>query len=175
MLAVKTGKEVHLKPEIFKKIEEIIELYPEGKTKSAMLPVLNLVQEECDGWLSVEALDLVAKILKVQPIEVYEVVTFYTMYNLKPVGRYLLEVCHTGPCAIRKAEWLLDYLQKKLNIKTGETTADGMFTLKAVECLGACGYAPMMQVGEHYHEFLDTEEKVDKLLSDLRNKAIQNN
>jgi NADH-quinone oxidoreductase subunit E len=175
MLAVKTGQEVHLKPETYQKIQEVMELYPEGKSKSAILPVLHIVQDENSGWLSVEAMDLVAKLMKLQPIEVYEVATFYSMYNLKPVGKYLLEVCHTGPCAIMKGEWLVDYLKKKLNIKVGETTADGMFTLKTVECLGACGYSPMMQVGEYYYEFLDTEEKVDTLLNDFMNKAAQNN
>ncbi len=171
MLAVKSGVAVQFKPEILQKIQELIDLYPEGKSKSALLPVLHLVQDEYNGWLSVEALDEVARVMKLKPIEVYEVATFYTMYNLKPVGRYLLEICHTGPCAIRKGEWLIDYLQKKLEIKIGETTKDGMFTLKTVECLGACGYAPVIQIGEHYHEFLDTEEKVDKLLDDFRLKA----
>lgn len=175
MLAVKTNKPIILTEEIQIKIREVMEQYPEGKSKSALLPVLHIVQDENAGWLSVEAMDKVAELMKLRPIEVYEVATFYSMYNLKPVGRFLLEVCHTGPCAIRKGEWLIDYLKKKLRINVGETTADGLFTLKTVECLGACGYAPMMQVGEYYYEFLETPEKVDKLLDDFRMKGFNKN
>ena len=120
-------------------------------------------------------MDYVARLLQIQPIEVYEVATFYSMYNLKPVGRFQLEVCQTSPCAIRGAEKMLDYLQQKLGIKVGETTPDGLFTIKTVECLAACGYAPMMQIGERYREFLDTEEKVDQLIEELRKKAESNN
>ena len=175
MLAIKTGKQVEFTPEVLNQVQEIMARYPEGKQKSALLPVLHLAQGEFGGWLSVESMDYVARLLHIQPIEVYEVATFYSMYNLKPVGRYLLEVCQTGPCMIRGAETLVERLQKKLGIKVGETTADGLFTLKTVECLAACGYAPMMQVGERYHEFLDTEEKVDRLLEDFRKKAESNN
>jgi NADH-quinone oxidoreductase subunit E len=120
-------------------------------------------------------MDYVARMLHLQPIEVYEVATFYSMYNLKPVGRYMLEVCHTGPCAIRGAEKLIESLKEKLGIEEGQTTADGLFTLKRVECLAACGYAPMLQCGEYYYENMDSEEKVEKLLAELRNKVIQNN
>ena len=175
MIAVKTGKQVEFSPVSMERVREIINRYPEGKQKSALLPVLHLAQDEFGGWLSVEAMDYVARLLHIQPIEVYEVATFYSMYNLKPVGRFLLEVCHTGPCAIRGAEKMVEYLEKKLGIKKGETTADGLFTLKTVECLAACGYAPMMQVGEYYHEFLDTEEKIDAVLEKLRKKAETNN
>jgi NADH-quinone oxidoreductase subunit E len=116
-------------------------------------------------------MDYVAGLMKIKPVEVYEVATFYSMFNLKPVGRFLLEVCHTGPCAVRGAEWLIDYLCSKLNIKPGGTTADNMFTVKGVECLGACGYAPMMQIGKYYYEHLDTPEKVDALIEQLRNRV----
>jgi NADH-quinone oxidoreductase subunit E len=175
MIAVKTGKQVEFSPSAMERAKEIISRYPEGKHKSALLPLLHLAQDEFGGYLSVESMDYIARMLNIQPIEVYEVATFYSMYNLKPVGRFLLEVCHTGPCEILGAEKLISTLQNKLGIKVGETTADGLFTLKRVECLAACGYAPMLQCGEHYHEFLNSEEKVESLLNELRNKVAQNN
>lgn len=175
MLAIRTGKKVEFSEATLQKVAAIISRYPEGKQKSALLPLLHLAQDELGGWLSVELMDYVSRLLHIQPIEVYEVATFYSMYNLNPVGRFLLEVCQTGPCMIRGAEKLLSRLEQKLQIKNGQTTADGLFTLKTVECLAACGYAPMLQCGERYHEFLDTEEKVDQLLSDLRKKAEVNN
>ena len=151
------------------KVREIISRFPQGKQKSALLPVLHMAQEELGkGWLPVPVMDYVAELLNLQPIEVYEVVTFYSMYNQQAVGRHMLEVCHTSPCCMLGAEELIHYLQKKLGVKPGETTPDGMFTIKPVECLAACGYAPMMQVGNYYYENL-TEEKVDKLLEKLRN------
>jgi NADH-quinone oxidoreductase subunit E len=116
-------------------------------------------------------MDAVAAILQITPIEVYEVATFYTMFHLKPVGKYVLEVCQTGPCMLNGSDQIIDYIKQKLNIENGETTTDGMFTLKTVECLGACGYAPMMQLGKHYKEFL-TPEKIDTILEDCR-KAIK--
>ncbi len=154
--------------------EEVMALmkkYPEGKHKSALIRALHLAQEENDGWLSIAAMDHVAGVLQITPIEVYEVATFYSMYNLQPVGKYVLEFCHTGPCAIEGAERLIHYTQQKLGISSGETTPDGMFTIKEVECLGACGYAPMMQVGEFYHEHL-TPEKIDLFLDDCRQGKI---
>lgn len=175
MLAVKTGKQIEFSAEALEKASQIISRYPEGRQKSALLPLLHLTQNELGGYLSVEAMDYVARMLHIQPIEVYEVATFYSMFNLQPVGRFMLEVCHTGPCAIRKGEWLVKYLEEKLGIKSGGTTPDGLFTLKEVECLAACGYAPMMQIGERYYEFLDTPEKVDQLLNELRSKMAQSN
>ena len=156
------------------KVREIVGRYPEGKQKSALLPVLHLAQEENNGWLSVEAMDYVAELLQLKSIEVYEVATFYSMYNLKPVGRYLFEVCQTGPCMLNGSDDIIRYIQDKLNIKIGETTADGMFTLKVVECLGACGYAPMMQMGKYYKEHL-TPEKVDQIIDECRRTAATNN
>ncbi|PWU02622.1 MAG: NAD(P)H-dependent oxidoreductase subunit E [Bacteroidetes bacterium] len=152
-----------------KKVQEIIARYPEGKQKSALIPVLHLAQEEF-GWLSSETMDYVASLLKLEPIEVYEVATFYSMYNLKPVGRYMFEVCQTGPCMLRGSDNIIEYIGQKLGIKPGETTADGLFTLKTVECLGACGYAPMMQMGKFYREHL-TKEKVDAIIDECRTKA----
>ena len=160
--------------EKLKKVQEIIERYPEGKQKSALLPLLHLAQEENGGWLSVEAMDHVADILQLKPIEVYEVATFYSMYNLKPVGKYLFEVCQTGPCMLKGSDDIIHYIREKLGIGVGETTSDGLFTLKTVECLGACGYAPMMQMGKHYKEHL-TREKVDQIIDECRRTAAQNN
>lgn len=152
------------------KVKEIIARYPAGKQKSALIPVLHLAQEEFDGWLSAETMDYVASLLQITPIEVYEVATFYSMFNLKPVGKYVFEVCQTGPCMLRGSDNIIDYIKKKLNIGVGETTEDGLFTLKTVECLGACGYAPMMQLGKHYREHL-TPEKVDAIIEECRVKA----
>ncbi|HET8572926.1 MAG TPA: NADH-quinone oxidoreductase subunit NuoE [Edaphocola sp.] len=154
---------IQFSEEKLKKVQEIRARYPEGKQKSALLPVLHLAQEESGGWLSTETMDYVAELLNLLPIEVYEVATFYSMYNKKPVGKYVLEVCQTGPCMIRGSHEIIQYIEERLGIKPGETTADGLFTLKPAECLGACGYAPMMQLGKHYREHL-TKEKVDELL-----------
>jgi NADH-quinone oxidoreductase subunit E len=157
-----------------KKVNEIKSRYPQGRQKSALIPLLHMAQEENNGWLSVEAMDYVAELLQIKPIEVYEVATFYSMYNLKPVGKYMFEVCHTGPCMLNGSDEIIDYIKQKLNIKVGETTTDGMFTLKTVECLGACGYAPMMQLGKFYREHL-TKEKVDQIINECRENAARNN
>lgn len=156
------------------KVNEIIARYPEGKQKSALLPLLHLAQDSFGGWLSAETMDYVAEILQITPIEVYEVATFYSMYNTKPVGKYLFEVCQTGPCMLNGSDNIIDYIAKTLGIKAGETTTDGLFTLKTVECLGACGYAPMMQLGKHYREHL-TKEKVDAIIAECRSAAAANN
>jgi NADH-quinone oxidoreductase subunit E len=153
-------------------IESMVARYPEGKHKSALIPVLHIAQAEFGGWLSTETMDYVASVLQLKPIEVYEVASFYSMFNLKPVGKCVLEVCHTGPCAINGGEALVEYLSKKLNIKVGETTSDGMFTLKAVECLGSCGTAPMLQCGKDYFENL-TDEKVDTMLDNMKSENRQ--
>ena len=156
------------------KVTEIVSRYPAGKQKSAILPILHLAQEEFGGWLDVPVMDYVAGILHIEPIEVYEVASFYSMYNLKPVGRYMFEVCQTGPCMLNGSDNIIAYIKEKLNIGVGETTADGMFTLKTVECLGACGYAPMMQLGKQFREHL-TKEKVDAIIEECRNAAAKNN
>lgn len=149
---------------------QIIARYPEGKQKSALIPLLHLAQEEFGGWLDVPVMDYVAGILQLQPIEVYEVATFYTMFNMKPVGKYVLEVCQTGPCMLRGSDEIIEHIKMRLDIQAGETTPDGLFTLKPAECLGACGYAPMMQLGKFYKENL-TKDKVDALLEELRAAA----
>ncbi len=152
------------------KVKEIIARYPDGKQKSALIPVLHLAQDEFGGWLSAPVMDYVAGLLNILPIEVYEVATFYSMFNTKPVGTYLLEVCRTGPCMLNGSDEIIDYIKEKLGIGEGQTTEDGLFTLKPAECLGACGYAPMMQLGKHYREHL-TKEKIDQLIVELRGKS----
>ncbi|HPH86680.1 MAG TPA: NAD(P)H-dependent oxidoreductase subunit E [Ferruginibacter sp.] len=152
------------------KVNEIIARYPAGKQKSALLPVLHLAQTEFGGWLDVPVMDYVASLLSIEPIEVYEVASFYSMYNLKPVGKFVFEVCQTGPCMLNGSDNIISYIKEKLNIGVGETTTDGLFTLKTVECLGACGYAPMMQFGKTYREHL-TKEKVDSIIEECRSRA----
>lgn len=158
--------EIKFSDEKLNKVREIVARYPEGKQKSALLMVLHLAQEEW-GWLDVPVMDYVASLLSIQPIEVYEVATFYSMYNKKPVGKYVFEVCQTGPCMLNGSDSIIAYIKDKLGIGVGETTADGMFTLKVAECLGACGYAPMMQMGKHYREHL-TKEKVDAIIEECK-------
>lgn len=156
------------------RVRELISRYPEGKQKSALLPILHLAQQEFGGWLDVGTMDYVASLLNIAPIEVYEVATFYTMYNMKPVGRYVFEVCQTGPCMLRGSDDIINYISEKLNIGIGETTADGLFTLKVVECLGACGYAPMMQLGKTFREHL-TPSKVDAIIEECQKTSAMNN
>lgn len=165
---------VQFSAEKLDKVREFISRYPEGKSKSAILPILHMAQQEFGGWLDVTTMDYVASLLNLQPIEVYEVASFYSMYNLKPVGKYVFEVCQTGPCMLKGSDDIIEYIKQKLNIGVGETTPDGMFTLKTVECLGACGYAPMMQMGKIYKEHL-TPEKVDQIIEECMNKSAVNN
>jgi NADH-quinone oxidoreductase subunit E len=167
------GRSVAFTPETLKKVQALMGRYPEGEQKSALLPVLHIAQEELGGYLSVDVMDYVASLLHILPIEVYEVATFYSMFYLDKMGTYVIEVCRTGPCAISGGEQILEHLQDVLEIKTGETTPDGVFTLKEVECLGSCGTGPVMQVNTEYYEKL-TPGKVDKLLEDLREYANKN-
>lgn len=155
---------------ILEKVQKIISRYPEGRQKSALLPLLHIAQEEFGGYLSVDVMDYIAGILGIEPIEVYEVATFYSQYYLDPVGKYVIETCRTGPCAICGGEAIQSYLEKKLAIKTGESTPDGLFTLKTVECLGACGSAPVMQINTEFYEFLTTE-KIDQIIETLTQKS----
>ena len=171
-LNIKTQQPVKLSDKALARIEELKSRFPEGKKKSALLTILHEVQDENDNWLSVEAMDKVAEILGILPIEVYEVVSFYSMYNQKPVGKYMLEFCRTSCCVTRGAEDLMDYTLNKLGVEEGEVTADGMFSVKGVECLGACGYAPMLQLGDYYHEFL-TPEKMDRLIDDCKAGKVE--
>ncbi|HNQ12869.1 MAG TPA: NADH-quinone oxidoreductase subunit NuoE [Bacteroidia bacterium] len=162
--------EIKFSNETLALIEKIKKRYPEGKQKSALIPVLHLAQAESDGWLSAKVMDYVASLLNIQSIEVYEVASFYSMFNLKPVGKCVIEVCRTSSCWLLGAEDIVQHLEKKLNIKTGETSTDGMFTIKTVECLGSCGTAPMMQVGADYYENLN-HKKVDDLLERFKQEG----
>lgn len=151
-------------------VQRIIKRYPEGKHKSALIPILHVAQAEFDGWLSPATMDYVASILQIKPVEVYEVASFYSMFNLKPVGKCIIEVCRTSSCWLRGAEDIISHLENKLKIKAGQTTADGAFTLKTVECLGSCGTAPMMQVGAEYFENL-TIQSTDSLVEQFRSES----
>lgn len=161
------SKEIRFSDDSLALVQRMIKRYPTGKQKSALIPVLHIAQAEFGGWLSPAVMDYVATVLSLRSIEVYEVASFYSMFNLKPVGKCVIEVCRTSSCWLLGAEDVIRHLEKKLNIKVGETTKDGMFTLKSVECLGSCGTAPMMQVGADYYENL-TLEKVDELVSKFK-------
>ena len=170
MLKVEEQQPVEFSPALIAKFDEIVKRYPEGKHKSALLPILHEVQAEL-GWLSVAALNKVAAYLDLQEIEVYEVASFYSMYFLKPQGKYVLEVCRTGPCCLVGAEKLMEHIEDKLGVKENEVTPDGLFSWRGVECLAACGYGPVLQIGPEYtfYENLN-EQKVDELIDDLRKK-----
>ncbi|MVN78429.1 NADH-quinone oxidoreductase subunit NuoE [Hymenobacter sp. HMF4947] len=148
-------------------IKRLLAHYPDDRKKSTLLPVLHIAQAEFGGWVSPEVQDLVAETLGLRPIEVYEVSTFYTMFNLKPVGKHVLEICRTGPCMLRGSDELTAHLERITGAKVGETSPDGNFTLKEVECLAACGFAPVVQVREKYYESLDTVENVQAMLNEL--------
>lgn len=156
-------KEYKFSQETLDTIQSIIARYPKGKEKSALLPILHIAQSEFDGWLSPEAMEYVASILNIQDVEVFEVASFYSMYNLKPVGKCVIEVCRTSSCWLMGAEDVVKHIEKRIGIKPGETSEDGMFTLKTVECLGSCGTAPMLMIGADYHENL-TLESVDEII-----------
>lgn len=162
-----TETAIQFSPEVLEKVRNIIHRFPEGKHKSALIPILHIAQAEFDGWLSVPVMDYVAGILNILPIEVYEVASFYSMFNLKPTGKYLIEICQTSSCWMCGSEDILGYLENKLKVEVGQPTADGMFQIKLVECLGSCGTAPMFQIGATYYENL-TFEKIDAILENLR-------
>jgi NADH-quinone oxidoreductase subunit E len=162
---------VEFSPELVAKFDDIVSRYPEGKQKSALLPILHLVQAEF-GWVSAPAMDKVADYLKIQDIEVYEVATFYSMYFMRPQGKYVLEVCRTGPCCLVGAEKIMDHIEQKLGVKEGEITADGLFSWRGVECLAACGFGPVLQIGPEYTFYENlTNDSVDKLIGDLKVKG----
>ena len=162
---------VTFSPELIKQFDEIVSRYPVGKQKSALLPILHLVQAEY-GWVSAPAMDKVAEYLEIQDIEVYEVATFYSMYFMRPQGKYVLEVCRTGPCCLVGAEKIMDHIEQKLGVKEGEVTPDGLFSWRGVECLAACGYGPVLQIGPEYTFYENlTEGSVDTLIADLKKKS----
>jgi NADH-quinone oxidoreductase E subunit len=151
-------------PETLKKFEETVARYP--KKEAAMLPVLYLAQQEF-GHLGPEAIEYVAKLMEQTPARVHGVVSFYTMYNMKPIGRHHIQICRTLSCALGGAERITEFIKQTLGIETGQTTSDGKFTLSEVECLASCGTAPMMQINDDYYENL-TEEKIDQILDAMK-------
>lgn len=161
------GKPVAFSAATLEKVHGLIARYPGGQQKSALLPLLHIAQEELGGHLTPGIMDYVASLLQIQPIEVYEVATFYSMFNLDKVGEYVIEVCRTGPCSIAGGEEVREKLQELLGVKPGETTPDGLFTLKEVECLGACGNGPAMQVNTNFYEHL-TVKKIEQIIEDLK-------
>lgn len=146
--------------------DKIIAKYPQGRQASAVIPLLDIAQRQHDNWLPRVAMDYVAQLLNMPPIKVYEVATFYTMFNLNPVGKNLVQICRTTPCWLRGADGIVKTCRDKLGIGVGETTADGKFTLTEVECLGACVNAPMVQINDDFYEDL-TPALTEKLLDDL--------
>jgi len=149
-----------------KRIDAIVAMYPAGHKAAAVMPVLDLAQRQ-HGWLPISAMHRVAEVLDMPRMRVYEVATFYTMYNRKPVGKYFIQFCTTTPCMLRGAYEHVEFLKKKLGIKVGETTSDGLFSLTEVECLGACVHAPMMQINDDYYEDL-TLKDTDDIINDLK-------
>ena len=152
---VEQPKRFEFTPENLRAAENNIAKYPPGRQASAVLPLLDLAQRQCSGWLPRAAMDYVAHLLGMATIRVYEIGTFYTMFNLRPVGRYLLQVCTTTPCWLRGSDNIIGACQRQLGIRVGDTTADGLFTLVEVECLGACVNAPVLQINDDLYEDLD--------------------
>ena len=148
------------------KVDEILDKYPSNRKASAVIPLLHYVQKKSNGWLPVPEIERVAEILDMPYMKVYEVASFYTMFNLKPVGKKLLQLCHTTPCWLRGSDEIEKSIFDTLKIKDGETTPDDMFTLMKVECLGACVNAPILQINDDYYEDLDyksTKELLNKI------------
>ncbi|MEN5058135.1 MULTISPECIES: complex I 24 kDa subunit family protein [Sphingobacterium] len=171
MLSIKNNEYVEFSSTLLNQFAEVVGRFPEGRQKSALLPILHLVQAEF-GWLSPDTMDKVAYYLSIEPIEVYEVASFYTMYLLQPQGKYVLEICRTGPCCLVGAERIMSHLEHKLGVKEGEVTADGLFSWRGVECLAACGYGPVLQIGPEYTFYENlTEDRVDQLIDDLSSKT----
>ncbi|OQR73977.1 NADH dehydrogenase-like [Tropilaelaps mercedesae] len=153
-------------PENLERAKAIVAIYPDGHSNAALIPLLDLAQRQF-GWLPISAMNYVADYLGMARMRVYEVATFYTMFNRDPMGKYHIQVCTTTPCMLRGGEDVQHRIEKKLGIRNGETTKDGLFTLNVVECLGACVNAPMMQVNDDYFEDL-TSKDVDHILDELK-------
>ena len=144
-------------PEMEEKAKMFLARYPEERSASAVMPLLDLAQRQHQNWLPRAAMDAVAEMLEMPRIRVYEVATFYTMYNLAPVGEHFVQICTTTPCWLRGSDDVVSACKSKLGVELGETTADGKFTVIEVECLGACANAPMMQVNDDYYENLTAD------------------
>ncbi|MDQ2101420.1 NADH-quinone oxidoreductase subunit NuoE [Azospirillum isscasi] len=158
-------------PENLERAKAIIAKYPAGKQASACMPLLDLAQRQHDGWLPRVAMDAVADLLGMPRIRVYEVATFYTMYNKTPVGKHVIQVCTTTPCWLRGSDDIVHTCERKLGIGVGETTADGQFTLREVECSGACVNAPVVQIGDDYYEDVSPEH-MEKIIDALKSGEI---
>jgi NADH-quinone oxidoreductase subunit E len=166
-----TGAPVEFSPNLINQFDDVVSRYPKGKQKSGLLPILHLVQAQF-GWVSPPAMDKVAEYLNIQSIEVYEVATFYSMYFMRPQGKYVLEVCRTSPCCLVGAEKIMDHIEQKLGVKEGDVTPDGLFSWRGVECLAACGFGPVLQIGPEYTFYENlTNESVDKLIDSLKTKV----
>tara|TARA_B110000211_G_C13889696_1_gene468980 strand:+ start:165 stop:713 length:549 start_codon:yes stop_codon:yes gene_type:complete len=148
-------------------IDKILSQYPKGKSKSAILPLMDLIQRKNNNYLSKEAIEYVADIISVPYIKAYEVASFYTMFNLKPVGKYHIKICGTTPCWLKGSDKIKHICEKTLKIRLGQTSNDNMFTLSEVECLGACVNAPMIQINDDYYEDLD-EKSMERIIGDLK-------
>ena len=149
--------------ENYEKVQRILSKYPDNYKQSGIIPLLDLAQRQNGGWTSLAAMDKVAKIVGVHPMRVYEVATFYTMFNREKVGKYFIQLCGTTPCMICGSQDISNTIQKHLGIKEGETTKDGLFTLREVECLGACANAPMIQMNDDYYECLTPATTIELL------------
>lgn len=160
------SREITLSESVKAEIDKWIAKYPLEHKQSALLPALHIIQDANDGWLSDELLEATAKYFGIPKISVYEVATFYSMYDLKPTARHKIELCTNVSCMLRGSEEIQKYIEKKLNIKSGETTIDGKFLFREVECLAACKNAPAMMIGKEYHENL-TVDKLDEILDGL--------
>lgn len=153
--------------ENLKTAREIVAKYPKGRQKSAMLPLLDLAQKQNDGWLSIAVIEYVANYISEPFMRAYEVATFYTMYNIKPVGKYHIQVCGTTPCWLRGADDIMKSCEKHTKTRCGETSKDNMFTISEVECLGACVNAPVIQINDDYYEDLDSK-KIGDIIKKLK-------
>ncbi|WP_341702525.1 NADH-quinone oxidoreductase subunit NuoE [Ferrovibrio sp.] len=154
-------------PENMALAKQHIAKYPEGRQQSAVMPLLDIAQRQHDNWVPQAAIRHIAELLGMAPIRVLEVASFYTMYNLAPVGKHFVQVCTTTPCWLRGSDKVLSACKKHLGVGPGETTADGQFTVIEVECLGACVNAPMLQLGDDFYEDLD-EESTGRILEALK-------
>jgi NADH-quinone oxidoreductase subunit E len=154
------------------KIDHWIAKFPADKKQSAVIPALHIVQDENGGWLPQALLDCVADYLEMSPVAVYEVATFYSMFELQPTGKYVINVCTNVSCMLAGAEDIMAHIKKRFNIKCNDTSADGLFTLREVECLAACAAAPAMMLEKKYHENL-TPEKVDTILDALEGDHVK--
>ena len=165
--------EFNFSSENLTKAKKIIKMYPSNFKESSIMPLLSIAQEQNNGWLPKKAIEYISNFIEVPEIKVLEIATFYSMYNLSPVGKFHIEVCTTTPCMLRGSDHMLDLCKKKFGLEIGETTEDGLFSLGRVECLGACVNAPIVKINENYYEDLDSNS-LDNLLNSLKmNKKVK--